>query len=165
MTEVKIITGLVLLLGAAAILYYLWRRTVPELPPLELPSAKLPWYSPLFSNPFSRKRLQHLAIEHQHTQQHHHQQEFLLEHGLKPKEKVLSPELEKLHHIISQHQQSKLWQELSSGERNAFERLEELVTGIRKPQSPQKLSSRVTRLTSRQKQDIFSILRKISRKK
>ena len=167
MPEIKIIIGLLFLTAAAGILYYLWKKTADSAFPAGLPPAKFPWYSPLFSNPFAQKRIQRQAAERKHKVHHQQQEEFLLEHGLEPKKMILPQELEKLHQLVSQHQQSKLWRQLTSGERNAFERLEELVTGIKKkPQlHHQKLPQKRATLTSRQHQDIFSLLRKISGQK
>ena len=144
----KIIIALIFfLLGAALYIFYRWLFAAGERKPVIIPPEKKPWYSPFFTNPLSRARINAIHQQHEHKRKEIEKDNLLTEFG--GKKDILSQDFLKLKNIV--HQQQK-WSLLTPQEQDTFRRLQKLV---------KQSESKIIKMSKEERKNIVEMLRKI----
>lgn len=143
----KAVVGIILILLAAAFyLFYRWlfageRRQITVSP------EEKPWYSPFFTNPFTRAKIEKIHQQHEHKRKEIEKDSLITMFG--GKKDIVSKDFLKLKQLI--HRQQK-WSLLTPPEKDAFRKLQRLV---------QQSESKVVRMSKEEREEILGALRKI----
>lgn len=150
MADGKVVVGIILMLLAAAFYwFYRWLfsgERKPGIPYQEAPR----WYSPFFTNPFARARIDKIHWQHTQKRKEAENEEILFEFG--GKKEFVSEDFQKLKLMI--HQQKK-WSLLTPQEKDAFRKLQRLV---------KQSEAKVVRMSKEEREEVVKMLRKMGAK-
>lgn len=147
MANGKIIIAIIFfILGAALYLFYRWLFAREPRAVVVAPESK-PWYSPFFTNPFTRARIKSIHRQHEHRRKEAEKENFIAEFG--GKKELLSQDFMKLRELIRRQQK---WSLLTKGEQDAFRKLQRLV---------KQSEAKVVRMSKEEREEVVKMLRKI----
>lgn len=148
MVNGKIIIALIFfILGAALYIFYRWLFAVGERRQVTVSLEQKPWYSPFFTNPFTRAKIEKIHQQHEHKRKEIEKDHLITLFG--GKRDIVSQDFLKLKQMI--HQQQK-WSLLTPQEQDAFRRLQKLV---------KQSESKVVRMSKEERDEIVKMLRKM----
>lgn len=146
MVNGKIVLGIIFFFLAAALyIFYRWLFAVGERRPVSTTPEPKPWYSPFFTNPFSRARIKAIHQQHEHRRKEAEKESFIAEFS--GKKELLSQDFIKLRELI--HRQQK-WSLLTKEEQDAFRRLQRLV---------KKSEAKVVKMSKEEREEVVKMLR------
>ena len=153
MAEARFIFAIFLFFLAATVyLFYRWLTAPRERKPaLIIPEQKL-WYSPFFTNPFTRAKIKALHQHHQQKQKEIEHESVLTAFG--GKKEIVSADFKKLHHLITQELARKRLTSLTQEEQDAFKTLQQLVR--------KSTSKRIVRIHQQEREQAIQALKRIS---
>ncbi len=148
MVDGKIVVGIIFFLLAAALyIFYRWLFAVGERRPVSTTPEPKPWYSPFFTNPFSRARIKAIRQQHEHKRKEAEKEDLITEFG--GKKEFVSQDFLKLKQLI--HQQQK-WSLLTPQEQDAFRKLQRLL---------KQSEAKAVRMSRKEREEIVKMLRKM----
>ncbi len=147
MADGKAVVGIILMLLAIAFyIFYRWLYSGKRKLGTPYQEAR-PWYSPFFTNPFARVRIN--KIHQQHTQKRKEEENEGLIEKFGGKKEFVSEDFQKLKQMI--HQQKK-WSLLTKEEQDAFRKLQRLV---------KQSEAKVVRMSKEERDEVVRMLRKM----